>query len=72
MLPQHSKIMSHSESIFTISINIGIFSLVKVQPRVRAYNSAYWAKVVKVEMLPQQFKSSCNSISSTVYAIVTF
>lgn len=27
LLPQHSRIMSYSESIFTISINVGSFAL---------------------------------------------
>ena len=41
-LPQHSKIMSYSESICTIRINIAVLSLAKVQ----AHLTACWPEVV--------------------------
>lgn len=37
--------MNDSESIYTISINLAVLFLAKVQTCVRVYNSTCWAKV---------------------------
>ena len=54
LLSQHSKIMSYTESMSTISITLAVLSLTKVQACVRASNSACWTEVAMVKMLPQQ------------------
>lgn len=46
LLLQHSKFMSYSKSISTISVNIGSFVLdYKVQAYIRTYSLACWAKI---------------------------
>lgn len=37
--------MNDSESISTISINLAVLFLAKIQTCVRVYNSTFWAKV---------------------------
>lgn len=46
---QHSKIMSYSENMSTISKRLAILPLAEVQVCVRVYNSACWAEAAIVK-----------------------